>query len=106
MLTENEKSLHSEIKAKDLIDLSQIKPATNSQDLLKEVSKLVEVATAKTKKNYDEQNKILEKANFGETLSPKSLKNISGVIELTESIKIYEDYFSSTGGVVNGFHAH
>jgi hypothetical protein len=94
LLTETEKGAPSEIKAKDLIDPSQIKPATNNQDLLKEVSKLVEIATAKTKKNYDEQNKILEKANFGETLSPKSLKNINGVIRLTESIKIYEDYLN------------
>lgn len=73
----------------------KVKPASSNEELLKELSKLVEIATENTRKTYNDQNKLMAKANFEETLTSKSLRNLNGVAKLTASINLYEEYLNT-----------
>ncbi len=82
-------------QSNSLLYFSKVKPASSNEELLREVSKLLEIATEKTRKTYEDQNKLFAKANFEETLTPKSLRNLNGVAKLTASINLYEDYLNT-----------
>ncbi len=82
-------------QSNNLLYFSKVKPASSNEELLREVSKLLEIATDKTRKTYEDQNKLFAKANFEETLTPKSLRNLNGVAKLTASINLYEDYLNT-----------